>query len=345
MIDQSRPSLLEWRCGVCTRSNEGCALNCLVCGTPRARDDGDNNSPWYVDLNDLDIVVKPIGKGCFGVVHVAFSRTTSSVFAIKMSDGFERECEMLRSLKHPRIVKCFDYGPGYCVMEYVGGGELYSRILRRTYTQAEAKLTAFQILDAVAYLHEKCIVHRDLKPENILLKKNDVKLCDFGSARYIHEMKRDDGFVTPEYAAPEVLRGEKGGYGVDCWSVGIVVYVMLNGVLPSTKLSPFSCCSLLPCLLDENLSTRFSARAAQQHDWFPPPLRLRAWLAERDLADINLSSWAHTIDDLYEFDDSLCEEYVKEQNLTEDAAHKFKAALATLHSSINDSPRDVSRTQ
>jgi serine/threonine-protein kinase Chk2 len=96
------------------------------------------------------------------------------------------------------------------------------------------------MLEAVKYLHEKGITHRDLKPENILLSCDDndtlIKVTDFGLSKIVGEQSLMQTLCgTPSYLAPEVIKSAGlGGYdkAVDCWSMGVILYIMLGGYPP-----------------------------------------------------------------------------------------------------------------
>lgn len=124
------------------------------------------------------------------------------------------------------------------VMEYIGGGELFEKVVADDFTLTERDCVLFmrQICDAVGYMHEHSIVHLDLKPENILCKSKSshlIKIIDFGLAR---KLKKGEDvrilFGTPEFVSPEVISYEPVSTTSDMWSVGVVCYVLLSGLSP-----------------------------------------------------------------------------------------------------------------
>ena len=135
------------------------------------------------------------------------------------------------------------------VMELMKGGELFNRVVNSSLPQgrldeSDARIVAVHLAEALAQLHESGVVHQDVKLENILLRSPDsldLKLCDFGFASF----DAIDGVkCTTAYAAPEVIqnivsRGARGGHAVhavtsaiDCWSLGVVLYICLGGRFP-----------------------------------------------------------------------------------------------------------------
>jgi len=139
-----------------------------------------------------------LGAGQFGSVVTASKVGFSQLFAIKriskqsilqssMTDQVKKEISIMKSLKHPNIVKTEDVlmSPKYVFicMEHVTGGELHSKISTGRLDEKTAAKYTRQICDALKYCHDQNICHRDIKPQNILLDKNDnVKLVDFGFA-------------------------------------------------------------------------------------------------------------------------------------------------------------------
>ncbi|KAL3916347.1 MAG: hypothetical protein SGILL_005220 [Bacillariaceae sp.] len=159
-------------------------------------------------------------------------------------EAFRREIMVLQQLHHPFIidmVKSFDTGDGflYMMMEVVQGGELWSRIHREEDGEWEsgmdensARFYALAIADALAYIHREKFVFRDLKPENILLDADGYpKICDFGFSTYCPD-KTYTFCGTPNYLAPEIVKNQGHGVGVDHWALGVVCYEMIAGENP-----------------------------------------------------------------------------------------------------------------
>lgn len=127
----------------------------------------------------------------------------------------------------------------YIVMDYLPGGDLFSYLEKRKFKipEARARVVAHKIATALYYLHTFGIAHRDLKPENILMSDDtddcDLKLVDFGLSKIVGPSEScTEPFGTLSYVAPEVLLQKPYGKEVDIWSLGIIIYMMLSGVLP-----------------------------------------------------------------------------------------------------------------
>jgi serine/threonine protein kinase len=124
-------------------------------------------------------------------------------------------------------------------MEYCQGGDLFTYLENRGFKLAENKAAAIihKLAVAVYYLHSYGVTHRDIKPENILMTDNtdeaDIKLLDFGLSKIIGPQdKCTEPYGTVTYVAPEILSSEPYDKSVDLWSIGVVAYFMLTGVLP-----------------------------------------------------------------------------------------------------------------
>ncbi|GFP81470.1 cbl-interacting serine/threonine-protein kinase 5 [Phtheirospermum japonicum] len=196
-----------------------------------------------------------LGKGNFAKVYHGRNLGTSECVAIKvikkdesikhqkMMEQIKREIAIMRRVRHPHIVELKEVMATrsriFLVMEYVGGGALFSKVARGGRLKEGAARRYFQqLVSAVDFCHSRGVYHRDLKPENLLLDENgDLKISDFGLSA-LYENRSSDGLLhtqcgTPAYIAPEVLR-TKGydGARADIWSCGVVLYVLLAGYLP-----------------------------------------------------------------------------------------------------------------
>lgn len=189
-----------------------------------------------------------LGEGGFSVVKHGISKTDGTIGAVKMMkkegmsaadiENLHLEVDVLRKLKHKNIVGLLNYfdEPEFysIVLEYVDGGELFDRVVEKTYyNEKEARDAVLEGLSALRYMHEIDICHRDIKPENLLMASkesdSDLKLCDFGFAMHTTGDDMDEVCGTPGYMAPEILNGVKYGKIVDVWSFGVVMYILLGG--------------------------------------------------------------------------------------------------------------------
>ena len=152
------------------------------------------------------------------------------------------EVDVLKSLRHPNVVKLYDFFEGtkhyYLVMEKMTGGELFDRIVTKSfYNESDARDLSKILLKAMDHIHDRRIAHRDLKPENLLLvnEKDDclIKIADFGFAKRCEsENSLTTLCGTPGFVAPEILNKSSYGTKVDMWSVGVIIYILLGGYPP-----------------------------------------------------------------------------------------------------------------
>ncbi len=181
-------------------------------------------------------------------------------------ERFRREEEIGQRLDHPAIIKVLRpkrKSRLYLAMELVEGELLRERLRRETRLPvATAVAIALAIADALVYLHEHGVVHRDLKPENVMLRPDGgVKLMDFGIAldttlRKMTWAGLSQTVGTPDYMAPEQIKGKRGDARTDIYALGVMLYEMLTGEVPFPA---------------ENVYA--AMRAKLQDD--PPPLRAR----------------------------------------------------------------------
>ncbi len=157
-------------------------------------------------------------------------------------ERFRREAQSAAALSHPNIVSIYDRGESkdgtyYIAMEYLPGGTLKDRIIKRgALPPRTAAAVALQIAEALQCAHEAGVVHRDIKPHNVLVTESgDIKVGDFGIARAASSrtMTRTGSILgTAHYISPEQAMGEPVGPQSDLYSLGVVLYEMLTGDLP-----------------------------------------------------------------------------------------------------------------
>lgn len=202
--------------------------------------------------DDYDLI-EEIGQGQYAVVHKAESKEDGKVVAVKLIDKgdtgmavTDKEVAVMLRIDNENCVKLYEVYETetevQMVLELLEGADLFDRIIQKQkYTSAEAKILFKRIVLGVQHLHSKNIMHRDLKPENILLQSPDddtaCKVGDFGLSRLFpeggpREQKTGTLCGTPGYVAPEVLNREPYSYGVDVWSLGVIMYITLCGFPP-----------------------------------------------------------------------------------------------------------------
>jgi serine/threonine-protein kinase len=157
-------------------------------------------------------------------------------------ERFLREEQIGQRLDHPAIIKVLrpnEKSRVYLAMEYVEGELLSERLRREQRFPVDAAVDlALQIADGLVYLHENGVVHRDLKPANIMIQPNGkVKLIDFGIAmdttlRKMTWSRMSNTMGTPDYMAPEQIKGLRGDARTDIYSLGTMLYEMLTGKVP-----------------------------------------------------------------------------------------------------------------
>jgi serine/threonine-protein kinase len=209
-------------------------------------------------------LVSILGEGGMGTVFEGEHELLNRRVAIKVllpefSDQqdilrrFFKEARAVNQIQHSSIIEITDFveaadHPPYMVMELLKGGDLADHIDRHAPLSVEETIQiALQICDALAAVHKRDIVHRDLKPDNIVVEKEvekegtdhlKIKLLDFGIAKFLVTdetflMTRTGEIIgTPEYMAPEQVRGMKVDERVDIYAVGIMLYEMLTGRRP-----------------------------------------------------------------------------------------------------------------
>uniref|UniRef100_A0A8B9MCL3 Calcium/calmodulin dependent protein kinase I n=1 Tax=Accipiter nisus TaxID=211598 RepID=A0A8B9MCL3_9AVES len=248
---------------------------------------GQDGPSWKKRTEDIRRIYdfrEVLGTGAFSEVVLAEEKATRKLVAIK--------CIAKKALEGKET----SIENEIAVLHKVSGGELFDRIVEKGfYTERDASALIRQILDAVKYLHDMGIVHRDLKPENLLYYSLDedskIMISDFGLSKIEgcgSVMSTACG--TPGYVAPEVLAQKPYSKAVDCWSIGVIAYILLCGYPPfydenDAKLfeqilraeyefdSPYwddisdSAKDFIQHLMEKDPSKRFTCEQALQHPW------------------------------------------------------------------------------
>ena len=178
-------------------------------------------------------------SGADAVVKIPYIQYESDVV---FYERFRREEEIGQQLDHPNIVKMLrprEKSRIYLAMEYLEGRQVSTLLKEKGKFEVPFALDiARQTCDALAYLHESGIVHRDIKPDNNLLTASgQVKILDFGiatreAARRLTWAGLSHAVGTPDYMAPEQIRGHRGDARTDVYALGTMLYEMITGALP-----------------------------------------------------------------------------------------------------------------
>ena len=200
-------------------------------------------------------ILKLLGEGGMGVVYLAERTDLGTLVAIKLlrdawlsparRERFASEQRTLAQLNHPSIARLYDAdtledGTPWFVMEYVDGVPLTQYCQQRK-CSIEERLKLFRsVCEAVQHAHSHAVIHRDLKPSNILVRSDgSTRLLDFGIAKQLEslELPVDQTMtglrlMTPAYASPEQVRGDRVGISTDVYSLGVVLYELLTDELP-----------------------------------------------------------------------------------------------------------------
>ncbi|CAD8068869.1 unnamed protein product [Paramecium sonneborni] len=207
-----------------------------------------NQNDLQTRFSDYYSYVETLGQGAFGIVVKAVNNNTKELVAVKIIskatikrfEALEQEAAIFSQLNHQNIVKFYDIKRTdtkiLIEMEIVNGGSLQKLMdskkkQNQWFEEKEIKQIIQGILRALSYIHDNHFVHRDLKPDNILIgeEADVIKITDFGLSSHHNRyalMQKKCGTIT--YMAPELLLRKVYNKNVDVWSVGVIMYQLLN---------------------------------------------------------------------------------------------------------------------
>lgn len=241
-------------------------LGVLLSGESAADQEGFLVEPLELRLSGLEFgayaLERPLGQGGMGSVwlarridgrfegRVAIKLLNLALVSTTGQERFRREGSMLARLTHPGIARLLDAGVSdsgqpYLVLEYVDGRPIDTFAAARRLDVAQRVRLFLQVLAAVGHAHANLVVHRDIKPNNILVTDDgEVKLLDFGIGKLLDAeggapnttITIEGGrALTPDFAAPEQVRGGTITTATDVYSLGTLLYLLVSGRHPTTE--------------------------------------------------------------------------------------------------------------
>jgi len=208
-----------------------------------------------------------LGRGDYGVVYRAFQPSVGREVAVKVIrpeyanqpafvERFEREAQIVAQLEHPHIVPLFDFwrdpDGAYLVMPHMRGGNLATLLRQGGWQLAPALRLVEHIGGALAHAHRRGVVHRDVKPANVLLDEDgNAYLSDFGIAARLLDDSDLPLTTSLAFIPPEEIRGEPHTARSDVFSLGILIFELLTGVVPAGRVPLASLGGAHPSVPDE----------------------------------------------------------------------------------------------
>ncbi|MFC2156371.1 protein kinase [Acidobacteriota bacterium] len=262
------------RCPKCKHENPDDTRFCGNCAAPLKTSKAKSKSTSKTDtlqtpVNKLSTgttfadryqVIEELGKGGMGKVYKVFDTEIQEKIALKLLkpeiaadsqtiERFRNELKFARKIGHRNVCRMYDLnridGTYFITMEYVPGEDLKNFINRvGRLPIPKAVSIAEQVCEGLAEAHRQGVVHRDLKPQNIMIDwDGNARVMDFGIARFIKAKGITDAGImigTPEYLSPEQAETKDVDLRSDLYTLGIILYEMLTGVVPFDGETPLS---------------------------------------------------------------------------------------------------------
>ena len=213
-------------------------------------------------LGDI-IVMDKIGRGGYATIYKGYCIQMKTYVCLKIDEKgdskTENEFQMMSYLNHPLTCQCFgvfeDSGKKGAIIEFIDGQTILDFVNERgIIKEISAKFLFLELISIIYHLHiELHMIHQDLKCENVIIDKDsNLHLIDFGFAHIYNESapRTYEGYGTPGYIPPEVIKRAPFNYKSDIFSIGILLYAMLVGKMPFVGASPdeifYNTCNIEP---------------------------------------------------------------------------------------------------
>jgi serine/threonine protein kinase len=258
------------KCGAAlpAEATAGLCPRCLMAEAMEPTQTGAGDAPPQEPISPEELaphfpqleILECLGRGGMGVVYKARQKSLNRLVALKLlapervadeafAKRFSQEAQALAALNHPSIVTIYDFGQAggfyFLLMEFVDGVNLRQAMKADRFTPEQALAVVPPVCEALHFAHDHGIVHRDIKPENLLLDKDGrIKIADFGVAKMLNADDSDVGLAesqpagTPQYMAPEQKERRVTDHRADIYSLGVVLYELLTGDLPTERIQP-----------------------------------------------------------------------------------------------------------
>ncbi|MFN8373528.1 MAG: serine/threonine-protein kinase [Anaerolineae bacterium] len=205
-------------------------------------------------------IVEQLGQGGMATVYKAYHPQLDRFVAIKSIHAslqeeqdfiarFQREAQIIAKLEHPNIVPVYDYSENnnqpYIVMKFIDGHTLKDELDSSKLTLKQVLHVMKAVSSALTYAHQKGVLHRDVKPSNVMIDRSNIAyVSDFGLARIITAgettLSANMMMGTPHYMSPEQALHSDLDARADIYSLGVMLYEMVVGVLPFSGDTPYA---------------------------------------------------------------------------------------------------------